>query len=186
MKIFAFVDTHGSSLDFKVKADVFVCAGDFTIFGMDQKKILRKMNKLGNVFLIHGNHESLFELKKDCEKFKNITLIHNNPLEFGDYVFIGWGGGGFSYTDSSFDKKDWSIYKNKKIVFITHAPPYNNCLDEVHGSNAGSKSFLKFVKKFKPELVICGHLHENEGKECLIGKTKCVNPGYQGKLIQIS
>ncbi|MBS3097214.1 hypothetical protein J4209_00295 [Candidatus Woesearchaeota archaeon] len=40
-----------------------------------------------------------------------------------------------------------------------------------------------FILKVKPDLAISGHLHENAGKEDKIGKTKIVNPGPFGKII---
>ena len=43
----------------------------------------------------------------------------------------------------------------------------------------------KFIEQFKPEVAICGHIHENSGKIDYIGKTKVINPGYKGKIISL-
>ena len=37
----------------------------------------------------------------------------------------------------------------------------------------------------KPDLVISGHLHETAGKEDKIGKTRLINPGPFGKILDV-
>ena len=72
--------------------------------------------------------------------------------------------------------------KNKKIIFLTHEPPYGTKIDmakygPAKGHHIGSKSIAWAIKKYKPALNICGHIHESPGISRL-GKTICVNTGY--------
>lgn len=71
--------------------------------------------------------------------------------------------------------------KKKPVIFLTHNCPYNTKLDGVKYGPAKGKHYGSFLEKeiirrFKPELVICGHIHENQGKD-KIGKSLIVNAG---------
>ncbi|MCX6748659.1 MAG: metallophosphoesterase family protein, partial [Candidatus Pacearchaeota archaeon] len=75
---------------------------------------------------------------------------------------------------------------DNKTIFIIHNCPYNTKLDKIKkgimkGEHYGSWLAKLVIKKLKPKLAICGHMHENQGK-CKIGKTIVVNPGaaYDG------
>ena len=101
MRLLVFADLHGSKKGLKSlilkakKADVIICAGDFTIFGNGQKDILSKLNKIGKKVLgIHGNHEELYNVRKDARDMKNIEVMHGKKFKFNGVSFIGWGGGG--------------------------------------------------------------------------------------------
>ena len=49
----------------------------------------------------------------------------------------------------------------------------------------GSKSITKAIKKFKPALLLHGHIHEAGGIEEKIGSTRVINVGRKGKIIEI-
>jgi len=87
--------------------------------------------------------------------------------------------------EKAMKKFDGKIKKAKKFILIIHQPPYKTKLDMVMDVHCGNKSFTRFIKEKKPSLVICGHLHENEGKEDKIGKTRIVNPGPFGKILMV-
>ncbi len=85
MKVLAFVDMHGNMDVFeavkkkveKAKPEIIICAGDFTIFENDIKKIMHKFSKLGKkVFLVHGNHEEGVVVKALAKEYENIEFIH--------------------------------------------------------------------------------------------------------------
>ena len=193
MKLLAFVDLHGSKkalrrIESKAKkADVVVCAGDLTVFENGIEEILKRLDKIGKpVLIIHGNHETT-DIGKRCRRYKNIHYIHKRIVMLNGFQFIGYGGGGFSQRERQFER---FIEKNKgritgKTVLVTHAPPYNTKLDRIMRQHCGNKSYRKFIAKFKPLLHICGHLHETHGKTDKIGKTHIMNPGAEGKTIEI-
>ena len=200
MKLLAFTDLHLSSVAFrkikskvkKQKPDLLISAGDLTIFEHGLDFILSKLNRLNvKTLLIHGNHETASVMKKLCKKYKNLAFIHKKQYRHNGHTFLGYGGGGFSIVDQGFystGKKFQRIIKNskgKKIIFITHAPPYKTKLDLIVGSHCGNKTFRNFVSKNKIDLYICGHLHENFGEKDHIKKTHIVNPGPYGKIIKI-
>ena len=201
MKILAFTDIHGSMaalkrVEQKVKAqnpDLLVCAGDISIFEHGIIGIMRRLEKLNKkIVIIHGNHEDASTFIKYSKLFRNILFIHKKQFALGNALFLGYGGGGFSVIDKEFEKISKSKFKKiiksskgKKIILVTHAPPYRTKLDRLSHGHSGSKSIRHFIEKNKVDLLICGHLHENFGKEDKIGKTKVINPGPFGTMIKI-
>ncbi len=201
MKILAFVDMHGSSKALKIlkrkttkfKPDIIICAGDLTIFGNLMHELLAQLNKLKKqILIVHGNHEPWLQLKQLCSKFKKIRYLHKKIIFVKDILFIGYGGGGFSYTDKEFEC--WTrqiqprLKKCKRIIFIAHAPPYGTKADLVLDGHCGNKSYKKFIlrNKEKIKLVISGHIHETSGVSESMGPIKIINPGAYGTIIDIS
>jgi len=208
MKLLAFVDLHGDPkslrkiADRSKKADIIICAGDLTVFGRQYRDILEALNSLGKpVFIIAGNHETDELLKDASFGLMNIIPIDKRILEFGNYILIGYGGGGFSLVDERFEKiarvfgkrlknlqkgsNKANSSESKKIILVTHQPPYGTDVDLIHGQHAGCKSFTRFIREVQPILSICGHLHETAGKKDKIGKTVVINPGWQGVILEV-
>ena len=197
MKILAFGDLHGNKsalkrLKVKAKgADIVVSSGDITWFGKDFDLILKELNKFGKtVLLIHGNHETMDEMKRRISKFDFIEFIHSGSYRLGNYVFFGYGGGGFSKTEKVLEKiiKKFkkTLKKGDKVVFVSHAPPINTKCDFIPGhGHAGSDSVRKFIEIIKPWYNINGHIHETFSRRDKIGDTIVINPGPEGKLLRI-
>ncbi|MDI6737952.1 MAG: metallophosphoesterase [Nanoarchaeota archaeon] len=196
MKILAFVDTHGIKKAFeellkKAKdADLLVCAGDFTNWGSDTEKWIQFLEKAGKpLILTYGNHESEREVAEVCKKHKFCIYLHRAAYEYGDYIFFGFGGGGFSERNPEFErigervKKD---IKGKKLILITHGPPYGTTLDYLPSTeHRGCRSIRKFIEEAKPMLCVCGHIHETAGNTDMIEKTFVINPGPFGAMLKV-
>lgn len=193
MKVLAFADLHENKTIFEIlkkkskKADIILCAGDFTVFEHNLKKIIKDIASLNKTtYLIHGNHEIASHVAEECKKYKNIRFIHKKIFRIKDITIFGYGGGGFSYKDKDFEE---FIEKNKnkrsqKNILLTHAPPYGTNVDLIVGEHAGSKSIKKYLKYFN--LAICGHFHETFYKKDVINKkTLVLNPGPKGKVVLI-
>lgn len=201
MKILAFTDTHGSLSALKrirqrIKSqnpDLLVCAGDISLFEHGIVGILTELNRLGRkIIMVHGNHEDDSTFRKLSKRFKNIVFIHKHHFIQNNILFLGYGGGGFAVIDREFEeiansrfRKIIKSNKGKKIILVTHGPPYRTKLDKLMQGHCGSKSLRKFIDKNKIDFLVCGHLHENFGKEDRIKKTRCINPGPFGKIIEV-
>ena len=202
LRILAFSDMHGDEKALKLlekkskKADVVVCAGDFTVFENNILRIMRKLDSFGKpIVLVNGNHEDAMLVAEICRKLTNIKFVHRKIYcgsEFPGYVFVGHGGEGFGLVSEDFERFAGRISaklrqlqkQGKKIVFITHQPPHKTKLDFIWDHH-GSKSYSRFVKKIQPLLHVCGHLHETQGKHDRIGKTTVINPGPRGEIVEI-
>lgn len=195
MKILAFCDTHSSAkaidklVELAKKADVIVCAGDLSTFSDKLRENIAKFD-IGKPFIIiPGNHEE-GDLDSAIKELDFVKNIHKKTLIIDDVLFLGCGGGGFSRYFTIFDKaaKEFktAMQKHKgKVVLVTHAPPYKTKLDEMGLYDVGAEPIKKFIEDSQPDLAICGHIHENAGKEDKVKKTRIVNPGPKGMLLQI-
>lgn len=198
MNILAFTDVHANKRLLKEivkkaeRAELLVCSGDLSFFGKgleESIKILMKAKK--RILIIHGNHESEEQIIRLTNKHKNLINIHKKTFIINDYMIVGYGGGGFSMHDKKLEQyfiKFHNKYKNsnKKIIIVTHAPAGNTKLDIIPGlGHRGNISITNVIMRLKPVLYICGHFHEDFGKKDKIGNTLLINPGCDGKIINI-
>lgn len=194
MKILAFGDNHGNikSLDKAIEkskdVDLVVCVGDISNYGRNFEEGMNKLKKLNKpVLIIQGNHETREQINYFSNK--NIINLHKCSYELNDYVFFGYGGGGFGLRNKDFEnvvtKFIKTVKKDSKVILITHGPP-NNTVDLVPGyGNVGCNSIRKFIEENEILLNICGHIHDTFEESSKIGKTLVVNPGPFGKIIEI-
>jgi len=203
MKIFAFTDLHAGVTAYKKiqqkvkkeKPDYILCLGDFTVFEQHIDGVLRKLNELGKqVFIIHGNHEEEFVVRKLCKKYSRLKFVHRSVFSINGYTVVAHGGGGFYGQGKLAKDKDFESFvrehKNKikgKIILLTHAPPGYTKLDYILwlDDHAGCASYGEFVKKYKPVLALSGHLHENFRVKQKLGKTLLCNPGPEGMVFKL-
>ena len=76
--------------------------------------------------------------------------------------------------------------KGKKLILITHGPPYGTSLDLIDNMrHSGCKSIREFIENAKPMACICGHIHETAGSTDLIGKTFVINPVIFGAMLKV-
>ncbi len=196
MRILFFSDLHGdmralNTLKSRSKeVDVVVCAGDFTTMEMEMEQVMDAIDSFDKpVLMIHGNHEDEDRLKEMCENYTNITFLHKGAKHIDDYVFLGYGGDGFSTTDpdfvkvAKFFKKE--IIGKRRIILITHGPPYDTKIDVLSREPRGNKSYRQFIDEAQPHIAVSGHLHENAGKQHKIGRTLLFNPGKKGVIVEI-
>ena len=198
MKIYAFTDIHNRKPVLtqieknikKLKPDLLIDCGDISWFGKGLNSNSKVLNQLNIPLLIlHGNHETIEDMKKIEKKYKNIIFLHNKSYSINNYVFYGYGGHGFDKYDRALEKVipkiKKTLKKKDKLIFITHMPIHGTTTDYIPNyGHVGSKSALKLVKQLKPDLVLSGHIHETEKKQDKIGKTLIVNPG-RGMLFKI-
>ncbi len=193
MRILAFTDLHAhhGALEELTKrskqADLILCAGDMSIFGMALLDILEAMNDWGKpVFLIHGNHEDEDILADVNEQFPNLHFVHKQEKEFQNVSVLGWGGGGFARQDPQLEKFAKNLKPKANRIIMFHGPPHGTSLDYKEGFEfTGCKTRRAVVERLQPFLVLCGHIHENFGNQDKIGKSLVLNPGPTGKFINL-
>jgi len=177
------------------------------------RKVLEYLSKLRiPVYYIAGNHEKRNSFGKRVLKNKNLNFRHNQKKKIKDYNFIFHGGYmepkifmnprtlGITKEETLERKKRHDSEKKKienlfkkskgKKIFVTHFPPYlhfdkiKNKQSPMDGKHIGVKAYSDLIKKYKPELYICGHMHENPGIK-KIGKTTAVCLGLSHKYVYI-
>ncbi|UXM84418.1 metallophosphoesterase family protein [Methanococcus aeolicus] len=149
-------------------------------------KKLAELSKYGLCFVLGNDNHPIY--REIGIKHKNVYDVHTKPLVIGDFVIIGLEGAPtdikFGYILSHDDKtvkkhldNMANKYKNKKIIVLSHAPPYN-ILDytiRFGEKHIGSKPLLEFIKEKKPLLVACGHVHREGGNDTLFENTHIIN-----------
>ncbi len=198
MKFLAFTDIHQNEKQIKVllarakekDIDFVVCCGDFSTFGRGAQKLLAQFNALKKkLYIIPGNHEEQGTFFADViEGFEYVVGVHAREVKVGNYLFVGYGTGGFAQEDAEFRKvarKWYSEFRDEKMILLLHGPPFGTTADLINERHVGHKDYRAFIERAKPKLVICGHLHETFGATDMIGTTKVVNPGQEGMVIEM-
>ena len=65
-------------------------------------------------------------------------------------------------------------------IIITHQPPLGLRDTLYNGRSSGSVSLRRFVEEYRPQLLLCGHIHEDRG-EASSGYTTILNVGELGR-----
>jgi len=200
LRILATGDIHGDTDLVKklaIKAekenvDLVILCGDLTQFEQSTDNIIGpfvKKNK--KVLLIPGNHET-FATADFLAELYGVKNIHGYSVRYSDVGIFGCGGANIGLEQ--LDEKEISdtlkkafkkIRYLKKIIMVTHVHPSDSKIEKFTKFFPGSSSVRKAIDKFKPDLLLCSHVHEAEGIEEVIGKTKVINVGRQGKIIDI-
>ena len=200
MKILASGDIHGDTTLVKKLAlqaekenvDLVILCGDLTLFEQSTKNIVGPfINKKKKVILIPGNHESVATADFLAELY-GATNLHGYSVKHKNIGLFGCGGAnvGPFMTDESeimtlLEKGYEGIKGMRKKIMVTHVHPSGTMMEKFSDFIPGSKSVRKAVEKFKPDILLCSHVHEAEGIEERIGKTKVINVGKSGKIINI-
>jgi Icc-related predicted phosphoesterase len=83
-------------------------------------------------------------------------------------------------------KKGHDYIKNAEVqIMVTHVHPSGTKMEKFTQFFEGSKAIRRAIDKFQPDLMLCSHVHEAEGLEERIGKTRVINVGVKGKIIEI-
>jgi len=149
------------------------------------------VEKKKRVFIVPGNHETIATADFLAEMY-NITNLHGYYVRYRDIGLFGCGGANVGLTqltdDEIFDtlKKGFEKIKDMpKKIMVTHIHPADTIMEKFSQFVQGSKGLRKAIETFKPDLLICGHVHEAEGIEEKIGKTLVMNVGKKGKIFEI-
>ena len=195
-KILAAGDFHGSSSIAKKLAekaekqdvDLVILTGDITGI-IDSENLLKPFIKKGKkVVFVPGNWDTS-ETANFLSKLYGVKNIGEHYVKYKDVGIFGIGS------------PDWELFPNEKKIFNKLKKDFEKIKDlekkimVSHLHAAGTKSELsgipgniglkRAIKEFKPDLFISGHIHEAEGVEEKIGKTRVINVGKKGKIIEI-
>lgn len=155
---------------------------------------------------------------KYVKRLKNLRNVNYKLVKIDNFDAVGFGGYMEPVVNFTEDRRDPNWKKRMEIryirmkkvekrlnkllgrmknkdIFVFHYPP-EGVFDIIkdrknihHGKSAGVTVFAKVIKKHKPKLVLCGHMHEYQGAKRLFGSL-IVNPGDaekgKGAIVDIS
>lgn len=150
-----------------------------------------------------GDKKRFYE--KFVSGLKFVKNIHKKKTNMLGLKFVGFGGyidndiylskkyveekqddeGRVEKRRKRYDKEEKQLQKLMKDypdILLGHYTPFG-CLDVmkekgyyVTGKHLGVSIYNRAIEKYKPMLMVCGHMHENQG-QCMIGRTLVINPG---------
>jgi len=199
MRILAAGDIHGD-LDAvkelaekarKYDVDLIILSGDLTLGERSVEGLLGPLVATGKkVLLIPGNHESLATAEFLANLY-SVTNLHGYSIKVGELGIFGVGGanvGIFQLDEEEFYgllKRAYNYIKDaKKKILVSHLHPAGTKMEKLCVF-AGSRAIRAAIETFKPDIAICSHVHEAEGLEEQLGKTKLINVGKKGKIIEV-
>ena len=68
---------------------------------------------------------------------------------------------------------------------VTHVHPAGSKMEKFSKWVPASTGVRKAIEELQPDILLCSHVHEAEGIEEYIGKTKVFNVGRKGKILEI-
>jgi Icc-related predicted phosphoesterase len=204
LKILAASDIHGDTNLVKTLADkaekenvdLVVLCGDLTLGEMSTDNLIGPFaKKHKKVLLIPGNHETVATADFLAEVYEpDARNIHGYSVQYKDIGIFGAGGvtnigpmppmdedDMYDLLKKGFDK----IKYLKKKIMVTHIHPTDSKIEKFSKFVPGSEAVKRAVDKFKPDILLCGHVHEAEGLEEKVGKTRVINVGRKGKIIRV-
>jgi Icc-related predicted phosphoesterase len=194
-RLLVFSDLHNDARALRklmeVDADYYFAAGDLVSWGrgLDQMGEIMKP-RADRVYVLPGNHESEADIAQFCERF-GFHNFHGASLSIDGSQVSGLGYSSPTPFDTpgEYSEEEMASRLAKLVdptILICHAPPLDTPLDRVHeGLHAGSSAVRDFIEKHQPGHFFCGHIHEAEGVAAHMGKTRAMNVGKKGYLLEI-
>ncbi|MDP1729391.1 MAG: metallophosphoesterase family protein [archaeon] len=196
LKILAAGDIHGNSEVSKKLAekaekehvDLVILTGDLTGLTQTKNIIQPFLDRHQKVIFVPGNWETKADAEAISKKY-NIKNLDNNYLIYKNVGIFGVGNADWAlYPDEEKTfkhlKEQHEKIKNlEKKIMVSHSHA-SGTKSELSGI-PGDEAIRKAIDKFQPDLFLAGHIHELEGVEEKIGKTKVVNVGKKGRIFEI-
>ena len=193
LRILAAGDLHGdfdiarklSAKAKKQKVDLVVLAGDIYGYSEGGEGILSPFRKAGQkVVFVPGN----CDFDEECDMLgRDGKNIHNYYVTYGDVGVVGIGNPNWKLSLGDDDlgeiKRNFEKMKPAKRILVSHLHAEGTAAE--FSGIPGEKVLRKAVKEFKPDLLISAHIHEADGIEDKIGKTRVVQVGRRGKIIEV-
>ena len=193
LRILAAGDLHGdvdvarklSAKGLKEKVDLVVLAGDIYGYSEGDGSILAPFQKAGQkVVFVPGNCDFDEEHVALRERAKS---IHNYYVTYGDVGIVGVGNPNWKLSldegDLSEIKRNFGRMKAGKRILVSHLHAAGTKAE--FSGIPGDDVLRDAVDEFKPDLLIAAHIHEGEGIEDKIGKTRVIQVGRRGKVISV-
>lgn len=197
-KILAIADIHGDSRLVKKAAkkakkenvDMVIIAGDLTWFGQPAQEIISPFLKNKKpVLTIPGNHDPETISQELEQIYKGTIDLHKKDFIKDKIGFFGTGTTDWGFYEdgkqvySELKKAHNKIKDLKKKIMVVHCPPEGSKIELL--GYPGSRGVRNALDKFKPDFLICGHMHEGGGLIEKIGKTKILNVARKPIIFEI-
>jgi Icc-related predicted phosphoesterase len=198
VKLLAFSDLHrdlGQAerlVERSSEADVVIAAGDFASVHEGLEETIDALAPItAPTVLVPGNNETEDALRAACEGWEAAAVLHGEGTQIDGTQFFGLGAGvPVTPWDWSFDLDEEQAAEKlaacpEGAVLVVHSPPKGHCDQSSTGDHLGSQAILEAIEAKRPQLAVCGHIHEAWGTEDEIGPTRVMNLGPSGTSIEL-
>jgi Icc-related predicted phosphoesterase len=173
---------------------VVVGAGDFAVMRRGLQEAIDALSAIDRpTVVVPGNSESYEELAAACDTWKSCHVLHGSGVEIDGIPFWGVGGaipetpfGDWSYDLSEQEGRQLLAGCPPQAVIVSHSPPKGIVDRSSAGDGLGSRAILEAVELHRPQLLVCGHIHESAGQTARVGETTIVNAGPAGMIWQLA
>ncbi len=209
MKVIAVGDIHSDTSFFPkigemASADLLILNGDLTNFGGadDARKVISAASNVAPLVVAQFGNLDRPEVDDYLEE-SGINLHNQARLIDDSLCLVGIGGSNITpfSTPSEFSEKalghiaehgyrqaqqlcaaaNMLAKKPIPLILVSHTPPRGTSVDRLKsGEAAGSTAIREFIIKRRPDLCICGHIHEAAGMD-MLGRTPIYNPGMAAR-----
>lgn len=136
------------------------------------------------VIAVAGNHDLIFERRKDLVPPLPWTYLEDSGTEFGGLKvhgspvqpeFCDWA---FNRTESQL-REHWAMVPEDTEILLLHGPPYGyGDVSDYSSRHLGSPSLTERLRGLpKLKLAVCGHIHGGRGVYPF-GDARIVNAAY--------
>jgi Icc-related predicted phosphoesterase len=197
MRIQLYSDIHSDLAALRhilsTEADVWFSAGDLVNWarGLDAAGVLLAP-KGDRAWVIPGNHESADQIETFCSEH-GLRAMHSRSIEVNGVHIAALGHSNPTpfdtpgeYTEEELARRLTPFADLKPLVLVCHCPPKNTPLDRAgEGLHFGSTAVREFIDSVQPDWFFCGHIHEAAGVETTLGRTRAINLGKRGYLLEL-
>jgi uncharacterized protein len=194
-RILAFSDLHLSEaraealVEMARRADLVIGAGDFCTMRRGLAEIMALLEPIEpKAVYVPGNAESATELKAATRA----KVLHGTGFAHGGLTLFGLGYavpktpfGAWSCDLSEATAGQMLELMEAADILISHSPPKGVADLSSRGDSLGSQAVRAAIERVQPRLCLCGHIHDSWGKQGEIGRTKVINLGPEGLLLEV-
>ncbi len=197
MRILAFSDLHRDLsqaeklVEMSADADLVAGVGDFASVHEGLESTIGVLSSITvPTVLVPGNNERVDALREAAAGWESATVLHGEAASYGGVEVFGLGGGiPVTPWDWSFDLDEDEAARilescPENAVLLVHSPPYGHADTSSAGEHLGSRAIAQAIEARRPQLALCGHIHESWGQESTIGPTLIRNLGPSGTLME--
>ncbi len=143
------------------------------------------------VLIVPGNMDHR-DIVPQIWRDAGLIMLHRSFFRYGDFSFLGMGGMVVNNpkrleNPARYYHRDEEVYNSlanayrevsgsNRVIVLTHQPPRDTRDTIYTGEHTGCISLRRFLEEYQPDLLLCGHIHEDRG-ESQVGPTRIVNVG---------